>query len=93
MCEEKVVFTVVSTDFDKIVQITQFIIDLFRRMDESATDINQFDQSNSKFKFFYVALTGASSPTPSDEEGGRQMGEVQITYKYSRFLDENGRFE
>lgn len=93
ICEEKVVFSIVSTDFDKIVQITQFMVDLFRRMDESAGDLNDVEPSTTKFKFFTIMLSGASSPSPSDEEGGRLMGEVQITYKYSRFLDENGRFE
>lgn len=93
ICEEKLVFTIVSSSFEKIVEITQFMVDLFRRMDESAKTLTEWqDLSTSKFKFFTFILSGAQSPTPYEEEGGRQMGEVSITYKYSRELDENNRF-
>jgi hypothetical protein len=93
ICEERLVFTIVASDFQKIIEITQFMIDLFRRMDETATDINAWqDLSTSKFKFFTFTLSGAQSPTPYEEEGGRQMGEVTVTYKYSRELDSHNRF-
>lgn len=92
VCEENLIFTIVSTSFEKIVEITQFMVDLFRRMDETANDINAWQDSTSKFKFFTFILSGASSPTPYEEEGGRQMGEIKITYRYSRHLDSSNRF-
>ena len=92
ICEETIVFTVVSNNFNSIVSITQFLVDLFRRMDDSATDLNLYNGSNSNFKFFSFVLNSASSPTPFEEEGGRQMAEIDISYKYSRVLDNNGRF-
>ena len=91
ICEEKLVFTIVASEFEKIVEITQFMVDLFRRMDESAGDINDW-QTGSKFKFFTFILSGAQSPTPYEEEGGRQMGEVSVIYRYSRELDSGNRF-
>lgn len=93
ICQENLIFTIVSNDYSKIVEITQFLIDLFRRNDESATDINSWQDSASKFKFHTFILKTASSPTPVTEEGGRQMGEIEITYKYSRNTDSSGRIE
>lgn len=92
ICQESVIFTIVSTEYSKITEIAQFIIDLFRRTDESATDINDWQPSNSKFNFYTFVLKAASAPTPMLEEGGRQMAEVEISYKYSRNLDSAGRF-
>ena len=92
ICEETIVFTVVSNDFNAIISITQFLVDLFRRMDDSATDVNTYNGSTSIFKFFNFILNSASSPSPFEEEGGRQMADIDISYKYSRVLDSNGRF-
>lgn len=93
ICNEKIILTVVSSSFEEIIKITQFIIDLFRRMDETAVDINAWQGGDTKFKFFSFVLANASSPGPYEEEGGRQMAEIEIDYKYSRYLDENGRFQ
>jgi hypothetical protein len=92
VCEETVTFSVISSSFGEIVQMTQFMVDLFRRMDQTAKDINAWMGGNTNFKFFTFSLTSASSPTPYPEEGGRQMADIQITYRYSRILDSNGRF-
>lgn len=93
ICQENLILTVVSNDYSKIIEITQYLIDLFRRNDESAEDINVWQDSSSKFRFHTFILKSAMSPTPVAEEGGRQMGTVEITYKYSRNLDSNGRFQ
>ena len=93
ICQENLILTIVSNDYGKIVEITQFLVDLFRRTDESAVDINNWQDSLSKFKFHTFILKSASSPVPVTEEGGRQFGSVEITYKYSRNLDSTGRFE
>lgn len=92
ICQENAVFTIVSTDYTKITEIAQFMVDLFRRMDESATDINEWQPNISKFNFYTFTLKAASAPTPAPEEGGRQMAEIEISYKYSRNLDSAKRF-
>lgn len=92
ICEEVITFNVVSNEFSKIVEISQFLVDLFRRMDSTAVDINGWQASTSKFKFFTFTLNSASSPAPYSEEGGRVMSQIEISYKYSRVLDSNGRF-
>jgi hypothetical protein len=68
------------------------MVDLFRRMDESATDINEWQPNTSNFNFYTFTLKAAAAPTPVQEEGGRQMAEVEISYKYSRNLDSAKRF-
>lgn len=93
VCEESVVFSIVSSDYGKIIEITQFLADILRRMDETALEINTWANQTTKFKFFSSSLTYISSPLPFDEEGGRQFGEIEFTYKYSRFLDSGGRFQ
>lgn len=92
ICEETIKFYVVSNDFSKIIQISQFLIDVFRRMDTSASELNAWQGDSGNFKFYTFSLVNASSPAPQDEEGGRVMSEIQISYKYSRFLDSNGNF-
>ena len=93
VCQETISFTIVSSNFSKIIQISQLLIDLYRRMDESARDLNIWQGANTNFKFFTFTLKDASSPTPFEEEGGRQMSQINITYKYSRILDASGRFK
>jgi len=93
ICEENLILSVVSNDYSKIIEITQYLIDLFRRNDESAHDINTWQDPTSKFRFYTFMLKSVSSPTPVNEEGGRQMGTVEISYKYSRNLDSNKRFQ
>ena len=92
MCEENVLFSIFSTSYQQVVELTNFMVDLFRRMDESAKDVNFALLSTDVFKFFYITINSASSPTPMTEEGGNYMGQVDITYKYSRHLDGNKRF-
>jgi len=41
ICCEQILFTIYSTDFSEINEIRNFMTDQFRRMDESARDINK----------------------------------------------------
>lgn len=91
VCHERLAFSIISADYGKIIQIMQFMTDLFRRLDESATDINNA-QADSKFKFFMFAVVSMTSPEPFEQEGGRQMAMIELDFKYSRELDSKGRF-
>ena len=92
MCEETLQLSLVATSFSKIIELTNFLTDVFRRMDLTAKDINTSHDISSKFKFHYFYIQNIQSPDPVDEEGGNYMGYVDITYKYSRLIDQNGRF-
>jgi hypothetical protein len=42
ICKERLTFTIYATEYGKILQIQQLIIDLFRRFDDSAKDLNRY---------------------------------------------------
>jgi len=92
ICEESMIYSIISTDYSKISQITELMIDLFRRVDVSGKDVQLFNPKDDLIKFYSVSLEGASSPTPFESEGSTMIGQVQISYKYSRVLGDNGRF-
>lgn len=92
ICEETALFSIISNDFSKIIEIINYMVDLFRRLDDVGKEINASLPSGTKFKFYYVSLDSATSPSPYMEEGGRQIGQVGIRYEYSRLLT-NGRFQ
>jgi hypothetical protein len=42
ICKERLTFTIYATEYSKILQIQQLMIDLFRRFDDSARDLNRY---------------------------------------------------
>ena len=93
ICCEQILFTIYSTDVSEINEIRNLMTDLFRRMDDTAEDINNFIGSNSPFIFFSVSLIDLLSPEPEREKVGWQAGQVVIRYKYGRQISPTtGRF-
>ncbi len=92
ICEENIIFSIVSPDYGKIVQIMNYLVDLFRRMDDTAKNVNAGLADDSKFQFYYFYINNAVSPEAAEEEGGNQIGYIDVTYKYSRQIGSNGRF-
>ena len=85
-------YSIISPNYGKILEITEFMIDLFRRIDDSGYDVQMFNPKRNVVKFYSVSLSSANSPAPFETEGGRMIGSVQISYKYSRILNGQGRF-
>jgi len=92
ICEESMSYSIVGTKFSKVMEITELIIDLFRRKDLAGKDLQKFNTNPDKIKFYSACLDYVSSPSPAESEGGRVVGVVQITYKYSRTVNSDGRF-
>jgi hypothetical protein len=92
ICNEQILFTIYAIDVADINEITNFMVDLFRRMDESARDINLSDEANPKFKFYNIYIADISPTTPSKELQGFLSSDVIVEIKYSRILDVNGRY-
>jgi hypothetical protein len=92
ICRDSMMFTIYSQDFNKIAEIQSLMLDLFRRMDESARDINASLPSGSPFIFFSVSLADLLSPEPQREKNGWFAGQVVIRYKYGRQVNSSGRF-
>ena len=92
VCCEQILFTIYSTDFSEINEIRNFMTDQFRRMDESARDINKWSGLSDKFKFHSIYLADISPTAPSEELQGFFSTDVILEIKYSRILDGQGRF-
>jgi hypothetical protein len=92
ICCEQILFTIYSTDFAEINEIRNFMTDQFRRMDESARDINKWSGLSDKFKFHSIFVADISPTAPSEELQGFFSAEVILEIKYSRILDGVGRF-
>lgn len=92
ICCEQILFTIYSTDFSEINEIRNFMTDQFRRMDESARDVNRWDGLSDKFKFHTIHLADISPTAPSEELQGFLATDIILEIKYSRILDRTGRF-
>lgn len=100
ICNEQILFTVYSTDVSEINQIRNFMIDEFRRMDDSARDINNFTTSlfeevganPDKFKFHSIYVSDMSPTEPSEELQGFYSADIILEVQYSRSTDSSGRY-
>jgi hypothetical protein len=92
ICCEQILFTIYSTDVSEIAEIRNAITDLFRRMDDSAKDINRSGSINDKFKFHSIYIADISPTAPSEEIQGFLSSDITLEVKYSRITDQNGRF-
>jgi hypothetical protein len=88
---EKILFTIYSTDVTEIYEIRNIMMDLFRRMDESAQDVNNSIRP-SKLKFHSIHVIETSPIEPSLELKGFMSTDVILEAKYSRSTDSKGRF-
>jgi hypothetical protein len=92
ICCEQILFTIYSTEIIDIVEIRNFMTDQFRRMDDSARDINKWNSLSDKFKFHSIFIADISPTSPSEELQGFFSADVILEVKYSRITDNNGRF-
>ena len=90
ICCEQILFTVYSTAVADINEIRNYMTDEFRRMDESARDINRWAGLSDKFKFHSVHIADISPTAPSEELQGFFSSEIILEIKYSRDTDTNG---
>ena len=92
ICCEQIMFTLYSTSISEINEIRNYMTDEFRRMDESARDINKWSGLSDKFKFHSIWIADISPTGPSEELQGFFSAEVILEIKYSRITDSQGRF-
>jgi len=92
ICCEQILFTIYSTSVSDINEIRNYMVDEFRRMDESARDINKWANLSDKFKFHTIWVADISPTAPSEELQGFFSAEVILEIKYSRITDGQGRF-
>ena len=92
ICCEKISFTIYSVDFAEINIIRNMMMDVFRRMDDSARDLNR-SRSTDKIIFHNTLILEMSPTEPSTELAGFLAADVILEVKYSRTVGQNGRFD
>lgn len=92
ICNEQILLTAYATDISEINEIRNLLIDQFRRMDESATDLNRWDGLSDKIKFHTIYINDLSPTAPSEDLKGFYSADIILEVKYSRILDNSGRF-
>lgn len=92
ICNEQILFTIYSTDVSEINEIRNFMIDQFRRMDESARDMNRWSMVSDKFKFYSIYIADISPTAPSEELAGFLSADVVLEVKYARITGADGRY-
>jgi hypothetical protein len=92
ICTEQFLFTVYSTEVSDIAEIKNFMTDLFRRMDESAQDVNRFATLSDRFQFHSIYISDMSPTSPSEELKGFLASDVVLEVKYSRMIGTDGRY-
>ena len=92
ICCEQILFTIYSTDIIQINKVRNFMTDLFRRMDDSARDLNNYEYRDPKIKFHSIFIADISPTAPSEEMQGFFSTDVTLEVKYSRITDNTGRF-
>jgi hypothetical protein len=88
---EKILFTIYATDVSEINEIRNLMLDVFRRMDDSAKDLND-SKTEDKLIFHNTLILEASPTSPSEEIKGFFSADVIIEVKYSRITGPDGRF-
>jgi hypothetical protein len=92
ICTEQILLTLYATDVSELNEMRNFIVDLFRRMDDSATDINRWENLSDKIKFHTIYISDISPMSPSEELQGFYAADVVLEVKSSRVIDQNGRY-
>ena len=83
---EQILYTVYTDDYSKANQIKSLMVDLFRRYDESAKDLNRFNMAagNSTLAYLDISVLNSSKTGPVEEAGGRYASDMVIEVKYLR---------
>jgi hypothetical protein len=88
---EQVLFTVFAEDFKTANKIRNLMVDLFRRQDASAHDLNLFTGSEN-FGYLNVTILENRSVKAERSTTGRLSFDMIIGVKYVRHLGSTGRF-
>jgi hypothetical protein len=81
---ETMMFTCYSTNYGKVLEMQNLLVDMFRRTDRSAADINKYLTTTTKNRFLSFEIADALPPDPMRDEGGRFGATVSIEYDYTR---------
>lgn len=95
---EQVAYTVYSDNEKQLRNIILFLLQLLRRYEWAAEDVNDYVDSLASpafdwakaFNIKYTRVTNATSPEPMTEEGGRQAAMIVFSLCFTHELDQRG---
>lgn len=90
-CHDEAMLWIYDYDIDKVMEIKEFLYDLFGRMDLSASDINNFADADSVFKFHYFDIMMGLPTDEADSVLDRFGMNLVLRYQYTRPRLGNGR--
>jgi hypothetical protein len=90
--KEEIMLWIYDYDVAKVLQIRDFLVDLFRRYDLTAADVNEFSDPESPFIFHYFDIMTGLPSDEADQVLGRVGANLVLTYQYTRPIQSNGRF-
>lgn len=81
---DDVIYMIWDRNLNNIQPIVNELIDIFRRMDESATDLNEYVDSinNDDFNYLSFQIVDTVFPNPVAGEGERYGQPFNFKYKY-----------
>jgi hypothetical protein len=83
LCREQCAYVIYDNDEARLRAIQGYMVDLLKRMDWTARDVNNAASTDRRFDFKFVQMTSASGPDEFSTEGGRQGAMVVINYEYT----------
>jgi len=83
LTREQCAYVIYDNDEARLRAIHGYMIDLLRRQDWTARDVNNASSTDKRFDFKYVKMTSAAGPDEFSTEGGRQGAMVVIDYEYT----------
>lgn len=89
---DEIIFWIYDYDIEKLIEIKEFMVDLMGRLDDSATDINEFEDLDSPFTYQYFDVMMGLPTDEIDKVLGRYGVNLVICYQYTRPLNSRGRF-
>lgn len=93
--KESATFYIYSNNYADVLKLQTLLVDVFRRQDLTARDINYFSNlppASSPIQFLCCYLSSSDSPDGAKSEDGRFVGSVSIDYDYTRSVSTDGRF-
>jgi hypothetical protein len=88
--EETLILEIISRNSAQVQTMSNFLVDLFRRYEFSAMDIQMQSKPNSPFKFLSFHVDNVDPVQAFSDEGGYMSGNTSITYTYTREVDVSG---
>jgi len=87
MSQESMTIEITSTSPEEIQTVSNLMVDVFRRYDKSASEVNLKLDPESPYNFHFFKLVSNDPVQSFQTEGGMMTGVMTIDYVYSRDLD------